>query len=82
MANAKNYSNGFIEGTFRFRSSHRRYSIRKGAHKNFAKSTRKQLFQSLSIQLVTLSKKGLLHRCFPMNFAKFTRTPFLQNTSG
>ena len=22
------------------------------------------------------------HRCFPVNFAKFLRTPFLQNTSG
>ena len=22
------------------------------------------------------------HRCFPVNFAKFVRTPFLQNTSG
>ena len=25
----------------------------------------------------TLSKKRLWHRCFPMNFAKFFRTPFL-----
>ena len=30
----------------------------------------------------TLWKKGLLHRCFPVNFGKFLRTPFLQNTSG
>ena len=22
------------------------------------------------------------HRCFPVNFAKFLRTPFVQNTSG
>ena len=27
-------------------------------------------------------KKRLWHRCFPLNFAKFLRTPFLQNTSG
>ena len=27
-------------------------------------------------------KKGLKHRCFAVNFAKFLRTPFLQNTSG
>ena len=27
-------------------------------------------------------KKRLWHRCFPVNFAKFLRTPFLQNTSG
>ena len=27
-------------------------------------------------------KKRLCHRCFPENFTKFLRTPFLQNTSG
>ena len=26
--------------------------------------------------------KGLWHRCFRVNFSKFIRTPFLQNTSG
>ena len=30
----------------------------------------------------TLLKKRLWHRCFPLNFAKFSRTPFLQNSSG
>ena len=29
----------------------------------------------------TLSKKRLSHRCFPVDFAKLLRTPFLQNTS-
>ena len=29
-----------------------------------------------------LLKRRLWHRCFPVNFAKFLRTPFLQNTSG
>ena len=27
-------------------------------------------------------KKRLCHKCFPVNFAKFLRTPFLKNTSG
>ena len=27
-------------------------------------------------------KNRLLHWCFPINFAKIFRTPFLQNTSG
>ena len=27
-------------------------------------------------------KKILQHRCFPVKFTKFLRTPFLQNTSG
>ena len=30
----------------------------------------------------TLLKKSLWHRCFAVNFAKFLRTPFLQNTGG
>ena len=30
----------------------------------------------------TLLKKSLWHRSFPVNFAKFLRTAFLQNTSG
>ena len=29
-----------------------------------------------------LLKKRLWHRCFPVNFAKFLSTPFLQNGSG
>ena len=33
-------------------------------------------------KLATLLKKRLCHRCFPVNFAKSLRTPFLQNTSG
>ena len=30
----------------------------------------------------TLLKKRLWHRCFPVDFVKFLRTPFLQSTSG
>ena len=52
-----------------YRSSHRRCSVIKGALRNFAKFTGKHLCQRL------------WHRCFPVNFAKFLRTPFLQNTS-
>ena len=29
-----------------------------------------------------IMKKRLWYMCFPMNFSKFLRTPFLQNTSG
>ena len=31
---------------------------------------------------VSFLKKRLWHRCFPVNFSKFLRTPFLRNTSG
>ena len=67
----------------KIRSSHRRYSVRKGVLQNFAIFTRKYLCQSLFFKLkpATLSKKKLRHRCFPVNFAKFWRAPFLRNTS-
>ena len=69
------------------RSSHQRCSIKKGVLRNFAKFLRKHLCHSLffnkvaGLRAATLLKKRLWHRCFPMNFAKFLRTPFLQNTS-
>ena len=34
------------------------------------------------LRSATLLKKRLWHSCFPVNFAKFLRTAFLQNTSG
>ena len=69
------------------RSSHRRCSVKKGVLRSFAKFTRKHLCQSLffnevaDLRPATLLKKRLRHRCFPVNFAKFLRTPLLQNTS-
>ena len=56
------------------RSSHWRCSVRKVLW-NFSKFAGKHLCQ-------TLLKKRLFYSCFPVNFAKFRRTPFLQNTSG
>ena len=72
----------------RFRSSHRRYSVRNGVLRNFAKFTGKHPRHSLFFNKVaglrpaTLLKKRLCHRCFPVNFAKFLRKPFSENTSG
>ena len=34
------------------------------------------------LRSVTLLNKRLRPRCFPVNFAKFVKTPFLQDTSG
>ena len=54
----------------------------------FHKFTGKHLCQSLFFNKVaglrpaTLLKERNCHRCFPVNFAKFLRTPFLQNTFG
>ena len=50
--------------------------------RKFAKFTGKHLCQSFFFIKVTvlrpktLLKKGLWHRCFPVNFAKFLRAPF------
>ena len=52
--------------------------------KNFAKSKGKQIYRSSffdevsGLQATTLlSKKRLRCKCFPVNFSKFLRTPFL-----
>ena len=49
------------------RTSHTRFSMKKGALENFAKFTGKHLHLFL--------KKKLLHRCFPANYMKLLRTP-------
>ena len=44
-----------------------------------------QACQSLycnKVRSATVLKKGIWHRCFSVNFAKFLRTSFSQNTSG
>ena len=47
---------------------------KKGVLGNFTKFTGKHLWQSLFF--ATLLKKRVWHRCFPVNFVKFLRTPF------
>ena len=70
------------------RSIQRRCSITKDVLKNFAKFRGKYLCQSFLLNKVTgmrpatLLKKRLSQRCFPVNFAKLLRTPFLQSNFG
>ena len=67
------------------RSSRPKMFCKKGVFRNFAKFTGKHLCQSLFLNKVaglSLFKKRLWHRCFLVNFAKFLRNLFLQNTSG
>ena len=60
--------------------------FKKSGLKNFAKFTGKHQCESLffnkvaALRPATLLKNRLWHRCFPVNFAKFLRTPFLKNT--
>ena len=63
-----------------FRSSHQRCSLRKGfleISKNLQENTCARVSFSIKKE-----KKRPWHRCFPVNFAKFLGTPFLENTSG
>ena len=56
--------------------------MRKSVPRNFIKFTGKYLCQSLffnkvaALRPATLLKNRLWHRCFPVNFVKFLRTPF------
>ena len=75
-----------VAGIATNRSSHQRCSMKKCVLKNFVKFTGKHLCQRLFFNKVAgpamLLKKGLWHRCSPVNFTKFLRTPFFQSTSG
>ena len=67
------------------RSSQRRFSIKKGVLKNFAKFTGKYLCQNFSFNRVaglkpaSLLKKRLRNRRLLVNCVKHLRTPVLQN---
>ena len=60
---------------------YRRCSVKKGVLTNSTKFTGKHLCHSLffnkvaALRPATSLKKRLWHRCFPVNFAKFPRTP-------
>ena len=64
------------------RSNHQRCSLKKEFFKNFTKFKGKHLCWSLFFNIdsglrpATLLKKRLQQRCFPVNFVKFSRTPF------
>ena len=68
----------------RYRSSHRRCSVKKGVLKNFANFTGKHPCWSLffnevaGFQPASFLKKdssAFQHKCFPVKFAKLLRTP-------
>ena len=68
------------------RSSYRRCSIRK-VFLEISQNSRESTCARVSflinfIKFIKVIKKRLWHICFPVNFAKFLRTPFLQNTYG
>ena len=67
-----------------FRSSLPQVFCKKGVLRNLAKFTGKYLCHSLfffdkvaGLRPALLLKKKLWRRCFPVNFVKFLRTPFL-----
>ena len=69
------------------RSSRLRCSVRKDVLSNFAKFTgntcaRVSILLKLQVWPATLLKWRLWRRCFPVNFAKFLRTPFFRTHLG
>ena len=62
------------------RSSHWKCSIKIGVFKNFANSHKNTCTRFFLKKKRFWHIKTLWHRCFPVNFANFLRTPFLQNT--
>ena len=76
------------EPSVNYRSSHPEVFCKNSVLKNFAKFIGKDLCQRLFFNKVaglrpaTLLKKSLCYRCFSVNFAKFLRTFFLQNSFG
>ena len=63
-------------------SSHQRCSIKEDTLGNFAKFTEKYLRQSLFLNKIAGLKRRLWHRCFPVDVAKFLRTPFYRTPPG
>ena len=82
------FNTGVCKDPSDYRSSRPEVFCKKSLLKNFTKFTGKHQCQSLffnkvaCLRPVTVLKKRLWHRCFPVNFAKVLRTSFLQNTSG
>ena len=79
-----------IEGVFdkkKFQKQPPQTFYKKDVLKNFVKFTGKYLCQNLLFNKVagmrpaTLLEKRRRRRCFPVNFVKFSKTPFLQNIS-
>ena len=56
--------------------------MKKGVLRNFTEFTGKHLCQGLFFNKVARLKKETLAQMFSVNFMKFLRTTFLQNTSG
>ena len=65
----------FPQNMFICRSSRQEVFSEKDVLINFAKFTGKHLCQSLFFE------ESLWRKCFPVNFVKFLRTPFLENAS-
>ena len=63
------------------KSSYPRCTVEKGVFKNFTNFTGKHLCWSKlqGWRAYNFIKKNFLHSCFPVNFAKFLRTPIFKN---
>ena len=79
----------FIERVYFLRSSHQRCSVRKGVKIEILQNSQENTCARVSFLITLLAwdlqlylKKEALTQAFSLNFAKFLKIPFLQNTSG
>ena len=75
-------SDNMLSVKFQYRNSCLEVFCEKGVLRNFAKfkknsSARVSFLMKLQTEACTLLKRRLWRTCFPVNFAKFLRTPFL-----
>ena len=73
------YLSGYQYLPIIYRSSRPDVFCRKGVHRNLAKFTGKRLCHSL---FINTKFAGMRPGTFPVHFAEFIKTPFLQDTSG
>ena len=80
----QNYAGGYVPTIFSYQKQPPEVFCKKGVLRNSAKFIWKHLCQSLFFNKETFNfvKKRLWHRFFPVNFVRFLKTPFSQNTSG
>ena len=70
----------FFYRSHSFTRIHRKYSVRKSVCKIHRKIAVPECFL-IKLQ-ATILKKRPWHRCFPVNFSKYLRTPFYRTTLG
>ena len=68
-----------LKETHKNRNSHRRCSLKKAVFKSLFFFKKNLFKKAAGLQVCNFIKKWHQHSCFPVNLAKFLRTPFSKN---